>query len=76
MHRRLNSFLVRVWGGTDGSIRVEIEQIQDGARVVVDSLAAALSWIGTCAAARAGDVPDGEPGPVRSGPRAEGEPPP
>jgi hypothetical protein len=76
MRRRLRSFLVRVWDGTDGTVRVEIEHIQDGAHVVVDSTAAALGWIDARAAGRAGDVSAGGPGPVKSGPRTEGEPPP
>ena len=51
MQRRFNSFLLRFWARADGTIRIEIEHIQEGARVVVDSTAVALSWIDAHAAA-------------------------
>jgi len=51
MQRRFNSFLLRFWARADGTIRIEIEHIQEGARVVVDSTAVALSWIDHHAAA-------------------------
>lgn len=75
MRRHLRSYLVRVWDWNDGTIRVEIEHIQDGTHVVVDSLAVALSWIESRAVAHASAVSVSEPGPVRNGSRAEDEPP-
>jgi hypothetical protein len=45
MQRRFNSCLLRFWDRADGTVRIEIEHIQEGARVVVDSTAVALRWI-------------------------------
>ena len=45
------SFLLRCWHLGGDAERIEIEHVHSGARTVVTSLAAALEWIGTHAAA-------------------------
>ena len=72
MTRRFNSFLLRFWDRTDGTIRIEIEHIQDGAHVVVDSAAVALSWINARAIE---DARARGPDPVRNGPADDSESP-
>jgi hypothetical protein len=77
MQRRLNSFLLRFWDRADGTVRIEIEHIQEGARVVVDSTAVALSWIDARATAdRARELLDDEGDPPRNGTTSRNEPPP
>lgn len=90
MQRRFNSFLLRFWDRADGTIRIEIEHIQEGARVVVDSTVVALNWIDARAATdresasieRAagllgnGPADDSEPGSLGSGPTNQEKPPP
>ena len=77
MQRRFNSFLLRFWERADGTVRIEIEHIQEGARVVVDSTAVALHWIDARATTeRAEGRRDHEDGPPRNGPTTESEPPP
>lgn len=77
MQRRFNSFLLRFWDRADGTVRIEIEHIQEGARVVVDSAAVALAWIDARATIECAnellDYADGSP---RNGPSPESEPPP
>jgi len=74
MSRRFNSFLLRRWDRADGGIRIEIEHIQEGTRVVVASAAAALRWIDRHTASDDSTVaPNAETGPARNGPPDDNE---
>jgi hypothetical protein len=76
MSRRYTSYLLRLWERDDGIRRIEIEHIQDGAHVVIDTLLGALNWIDGRAIARASDTPASEAGPLGHGPPAGDERPP
>lgn len=62
MPKNLRSFLVRCWQLGDDQIRIEIEHIQSGDKVLVESIDAALDWIGAQPhAARNADVDLNDP---------------
>ncbi len=74
MSRRFNSFLLRRWDRADGGLRIEIEHIQQGTRVVVASTAAALRWLDRHTASDdSTGAPNDEPGPTRNGPPDDDE---
>ena len=48
MPKHLRSYIIRCWDLPEGDQRVEIEHIQSGKRIVVTSVASAVTWICDC----------------------------
>jgi Xaa-Pro aminopeptidase len=45
MSRRYSSFLLRCWSWEDQRQRIEIEHVQSGAQIKLDSMDAAFDWM-------------------------------
>lgn len=61
MAKRYGTFVLRCWWLARGATRVEVEHVQSGERVRVDSLAAALAWLEERVAAPEARAPPGPP---------------